>query len=192
MVMIGDCADRTRVVTISCMKLSVVMPVYNERSTLRTMVERVLGVPMEIELLCVDDGSRDGSREILGELEKQHAQLCRDLRADGVVPFAVEWVWAELHKRHFFVGDFFAFLVGCRVNFGSYSEPFCRGGVADEFNNNGEAFEGLAAPVLSDVAEHTVFDLVPLAGAGRQMAHLYGDACSLAKRCKATFHKRPR
>lgn len=70
-----NCADRTQVVTIFCMKLSVVMPVYNECSTLRPMIERVLGVPMEIELLCVDDGSRDGSREILGELEKQHAQI---------------------------------------------------------------------------------------------------------------------
>src|SRR5580658_2934142 len=57
------------------MKLSVVMPVYNERPTLRTIIERVLNVPMEIELLCVDDGSHDGSREILGELEKEHAQL---------------------------------------------------------------------------------------------------------------------
>jgi hypothetical protein len=35
------------------MKLSVVMPVYNERQTLRMMVERVLGVPLDIELLCV-------------------------------------------------------------------------------------------------------------------------------------------
>ena len=51
------------------------MPVYNERPTLRTMVERVLSVPMEIELLCVDDGSRDGSREILAELEKQYPQI---------------------------------------------------------------------------------------------------------------------
>ena len=57
------------------MKLSVVMPVYNERGTLRTMIERVLGVPMEIELLCVDDGSSDGSSEILGELEKQYPQI---------------------------------------------------------------------------------------------------------------------
>src|SRR5208282_5519004 len=70
-----NCADRTRVVTISCMTLSVVMPVYNGCSTLRAMSERVRGVPMEIELLRVDDGSRDGSREILGELEKQHAQI---------------------------------------------------------------------------------------------------------------------
>ena len=70
-----NCADCAQVVTISNMKLSVVMPAYNERPTLRTMIERVLGVPMEIELICVDDGSRDGSREILGELEKQHAQI---------------------------------------------------------------------------------------------------------------------
>src|SRR3989442_15414639 len=46
------------------MKLSVVMPVYNERATLQTVVERVLVVPLEIELVCVNDGSQDGSREI--------------------------------------------------------------------------------------------------------------------------------
>src|SRR3954453_5165586 len=51
-----------------CMKLSVVMPIYNERATLRAVVERVLAVPLDIELLCVDDGSGDGSREILQEL----------------------------------------------------------------------------------------------------------------------------
>jgi len=56
----------THVVTISCMKLPVVMQVYNERATLRTMIDRVLSVPLETELLCVDDGSSDGSREILG------------------------------------------------------------------------------------------------------------------------------
>jgi glycosyltransferase involved in cell wall biosynthesis len=57
------------------MKLSVVMPVYNERATLRTVVERVLAVPLEIELVCVDDGSRDGSREILAELASAHPQM---------------------------------------------------------------------------------------------------------------------
>lgn len=57
------------------MKLSVVMPVYNERTTLRQIVERVLSVPFEIELICVDDGSTDGSREILAELTKQHSRL---------------------------------------------------------------------------------------------------------------------
>ncbi len=57
------------------MKLSVVMPVYNERATLRTVVERVLAVPLEIELLCVDDGSGDGSREILVDLQAKYPKM---------------------------------------------------------------------------------------------------------------------
>jgi len=57
------------------MKLSVVMPVYNERATVRAVIEKVLAVPMAIELLCVDDGSSDGSREIVAELAKQHDQI---------------------------------------------------------------------------------------------------------------------
>jgi glycosyltransferase involved in cell wall biosynthesis len=58
------------------MKLSVVMPVYNERTTLRAVVERVLSVPdVNLELICVDDGSKDGSREILAEIERAHRQV---------------------------------------------------------------------------------------------------------------------
>src|SRR3954467_5558504 len=57
------------------MKLSVVMPIYNERATVRAVVERVLAVPLEIELLCVDDGSLDGSREILQELVAAKPQV---------------------------------------------------------------------------------------------------------------------
>jgi glycosyltransferase involved in cell wall biosynthesis len=57
------------------MKLSVVMPIYNERATLGTMVERVLGVPMKVELICVDDASNDGSRELLAQLGARHPQI---------------------------------------------------------------------------------------------------------------------
>ena len=57
------------------MKLSVVMPVYNEQATLRRVVERVMSVGIELELLCIDDGSTDGSREILAELEKASPQM---------------------------------------------------------------------------------------------------------------------
>jgi glycosyltransferase involved in cell wall biosynthesis len=52
------------------MKLSVVMPIYNERTTLRQVVEMVLAVGLETELICVDDGSTDGSREILEQLQE--------------------------------------------------------------------------------------------------------------------------
>src|SRR5437870_9124809 len=57
------------------MRLSAVMPVYDERATLRAVVERVLAVPLEIELVCVDDGSGDGSREVLAELQAAHPQI---------------------------------------------------------------------------------------------------------------------
>ncbi|HEX9726361.1 MAG TPA: glycosyltransferase family 2 protein [Vicinamibacteria bacterium] len=48
--------------------LSVVMPVYNEEATIEEIVSRVLAVPLRLELLVVDDGSNDRSREILSEL----------------------------------------------------------------------------------------------------------------------------
>jgi len=56
-------------------KLSVVMPVYNERATLRQVVARVLAVPLAIELICVDDGSTDGSREMLAQLQAEYPQI---------------------------------------------------------------------------------------------------------------------
>jgi glycosyltransferase involved in cell wall biosynthesis len=57
------------------MRLSVVMPVYNEQATLSEVVAKVLAVPLEIELICVDDGSHDRSREILAELQNRHPQI---------------------------------------------------------------------------------------------------------------------
>jgi glycosyltransferase involved in cell wall biosynthesis len=50
------------------MKLSIIMPVYNERETLRDILKQVRDVELpgiEKEILVVDDGSTDGSREIL-------------------------------------------------------------------------------------------------------------------------------
>ncbi|HEV2732316.1 MAG TPA: glycosyltransferase family 2 protein [Terriglobales bacterium] len=57
------------------MKLSVVIPIYNERNTLRSVVERVLSLPFEMEVLCVDDGSGDGSREMLADLRSEHRNV---------------------------------------------------------------------------------------------------------------------
>ena len=49
--------------------LSVVMPVYNERTTVEAIIRRVLAVPVRIQLIVVDDGSQDGSGEILDRLQ---------------------------------------------------------------------------------------------------------------------------
>ncbi len=52
--------------------LSVVMPAYNERATIEEIIGRVLAVPLRIELIVVDDGSTDGTREILQTLAAAH------------------------------------------------------------------------------------------------------------------------
>jgi len=55
-------------------KLSVVIPAYNERDTVHALMKRVAAAPvpdsMEIEIIVVDDGSADGTRDLLQELEK--------------------------------------------------------------------------------------------------------------------------
>lgn len=53
------------------------MPVYNEARTLRTIVARVLASPVDLpmELVCVDDGSRDRSVEILEELAAADSRI---------------------------------------------------------------------------------------------------------------------
>ena len=51
------------------MKLSVVIPAYNEASTIRELVRQVQAVDLEKEILIVDDGSTDGTREILREMD---------------------------------------------------------------------------------------------------------------------------
>jgi glycosyltransferase involved in cell wall biosynthesis len=51
--------------------LSVVMPVYNERTTIEEIIHRVLAVPMRIELIVVDDVSTDGTTDMLERLQRE-------------------------------------------------------------------------------------------------------------------------
>ena len=61
------------------MKLSVLMPVYNERKTLAEIVSRVLKQRVNgidsLELVIVDDASTDGSTEIIEQLARTHQQI---------------------------------------------------------------------------------------------------------------------
>jgi len=51
-------------------RLSVVIPVYNEKQWVRELVRRVLAVPVPKEIILVDDCSTDGTRDILKEMEQ--------------------------------------------------------------------------------------------------------------------------
>ncbi len=58
------------------MKLSVIMPVFNEEATISAILERVLAVPLEKEVIVVDDGSSDGTWQAL----QRYAASCTLLR----------------------------------------------------------------------------------------------------------------
>src|SRR5262249_1598111 len=59
------------------MKLSILMPVYNEEARLAEALKQVLAVnyPCDTELIVVDDGSQDGTREILDQIDDPHVTV---------------------------------------------------------------------------------------------------------------------
>ena len=60
------------------MKLSVIIPVFNEQATLAELVARVLAVDlgqMQKELIVVDDGSTDGTRAVIAQLEARYPEV---------------------------------------------------------------------------------------------------------------------
>ena len=57
------------------MKVSVVMPVYNEVATIKEIVSRVQAVTLEKDIIIVDDGSTDGTVELLEEISQSYDNL---------------------------------------------------------------------------------------------------------------------
>jgi glycosyltransferase involved in cell wall biosynthesis len=51
--------------------LSVVMPVFNEKTTVEEIIRRVVAVPLRIQLVVVDDCSTDGTRDVLAALQAE-------------------------------------------------------------------------------------------------------------------------
>jgi len=80
-------------------KLSVLMPVFNERFTLGEICRRVLdsAVPLKIELIVVDDASTDGSWEVLEQLAQQEPRIrCFRQQANQGKGAAVQRAIAEM------------------------------------------------------------------------------------------------
>jgi len=72
-------------------KLSVVIPVYNEKDTISEILRRVLATNMRIEVVVVDDCSKDGTRELLETLaEAQKGGQSEAPAMDGGEPIALK------------------------------------------------------------------------------------------------------
>jgi len=59
-------------------KLSVVIPVFNEKSTIAELIRRVQNVPIDKEIVIVDDFSTDGTRDVLRQLLSAEGSICGD------------------------------------------------------------------------------------------------------------------
>jgi glycosyltransferase involved in cell wall biosynthesis len=66
-------------------KLSIIMPVYNERDTVESVIDTVLDAPLSLEkeLVVVDDGSTDGTREVLKSLDKPSVKVVLQEKNQG-------------------------------------------------------------------------------------------------------------
>ncbi len=96
--------------------------------------------------------------------------------ADSIVPFAVEGVGADIERAHIGVGDFDAGGIDSSIEFTSDGQAGCRRGCADEFDDGLVVPERPPSPVPRDEREEPMLDLVPFAGAGRQVQHRYSEA----------------
>ena len=57
-------------------KISIIIPVYNKERFLDRCIQSVLDSPLkEFEIICIEDGSTDGSKELLQEIQKDNSSI---------------------------------------------------------------------------------------------------------------------
>lgn len=108
-------------------KLSIIIPVYNEKDTIRDILDRVKAVDIEKEIILVDDFSTDGSREILQGLAEKGEKVF-------------------FHERNMGKG------ASLRTGFAHVTGDYCMVQDAD-LEYDPEDYHRLIAPVLKGKAE---------------------------------------
>ena len=106
---------------------------------------------------------------------------------DGIVPVAVEFVRGNPYGGELGIGDFDSFLTGGIVNRGADMESLLGRGCGDQIDDDLMANQWAAPPVHADERKQPVFDFVPLAGAGREVAHVDCQAQFVGKLLQFQF-----
>jgi glycosyltransferase involved in cell wall biosynthesis len=86
-------------------KVSIIVPVYNEQSTIAEVIDRVRAVELpglEKEIIIADDGSRDNSPSIINNMQKQHSNLIKvhtsliNLGKGAAIRFGLEYATGDI------------------------------------------------------------------------------------------------
>src|SRR3954447_14676385 len=113
-----------------------------------------------------------GSRFSPGPALRTHAQLratCGVLWrvwSDGVVALRVELVALDIEARHLLVANLGPLRIAPRCQHAVHCQPARRRGRGNQIYDSRRADERAASPILGDVAEQAMLDLVPLRGSG--------------------------
>ena len=102
-------------------------------------------------------------------------------RGEAVIPFPMEVAALNRQGVHLFVGDGLAGLIGGLVQFGMNRQSLYRTRGRDELDDDHAGDQGTAAPILGDVAEHSMLDLVPFARAGRKVPNMQAQPQFIGK-----------
>jgi hypothetical protein len=100
---------------------------------------------------------------------------------DSVIPFSMEVGALKAHRSHLRVGNLCAKWVGMFVEFCTHMQPLSSRGSCNEVDNYLMTDERPAAPVLGDMTEHAMLNLVPLARARREMTDCDRQASVVGK-----------
>ncbi len=73
-------------------KTSVIVPTYNEKENIATLIEQLLALPVDLEVIVVDDNSPDGTGEIVDALAEQHPGRVHCLHREGKLGLGTAYV----------------------------------------------------------------------------------------------------
>ena len=79
--------------------ISVIMPIYNEKDTVKTIIEKVQAIQINKEVIVVDDGSTDGTHDVLSQIKAENLKICRHKKNQGkgaAIRTAIEHVKGDI------------------------------------------------------------------------------------------------